>query len=120
MSLIKYTGFKKAVFVASMLFLFALIFLKGQGIEFLMLALVTVQFMIVPASALLIILRLMGLMKNIGWIYCFLGIFQICLALTDIILLVTHQDLEKNSMLAFFSLNIFLGSCILMDLHSRV
>ena len=94
--------------------------LRESETIFLVLVFVFIQIILFLVCVLMILLRLVNLIKNKNSrAYYLAGIFQIFLALTDVILMLAKKDLTRVSLLIFLGINLFLGTCIFADIYNE-
>ena len=103
-----------------MVFAYAFYMLRESETIFLGLVFISIQIILFLICTMMILLRLVNVFKNKNsWVYFLAGIFQIFLALTDVILMLAKKDLTRVSLLIFLGINLFLGTCIFADIYNE-
>jgi hypothetical protein len=117
---VKKRNFKNSFFISALVFAYAFFMLRESETIFLVLVFVFIQIILFLVCVLMILLRLVNLIKNKNSrAYYLAGIFQIFLALTDVILMLAKKDLTRVSLLIFLGINLFLGTCIFADIYNE-
>jgi hypothetical protein len=111
----------RSAFIVFILFTLAFIYLrdKEKGSEncLLIITFVINQIIIIVLSLVLIFLRITGICKNrCSMIYCFLGIFQVFLAISDACFLATDHSLSWKVLSILFIINFLSGLGMFLDI----
>ncbi len=115
----KNKNFKNSFFISAAVFSYAFYMLRESETIFFGLVFVSIQIILFLICAMMILLRLVNVIKNKNSrIYFLIAVFQILLALTDVILMLTKKDMTRFSLLIFLGINIFLGTCIFADIYN--
>jgi hypothetical protein len=106
-----------SVFISGLIFLWAFLMMSDHVL--MVLVFIFAQVIMNMAAFFMILFRLIRIVKNkSSFIYCLTGIFQIFLAVMDILLLF-NRSLIKQSLLIFLGINLFLGTCIFADIYNK-
>jgi hypothetical protein len=117
---VKKRNFKNSFFISTLVFGYAFYMLRESETIFFGIVFVFTQIILFLVSTIMILLRLVNFFKNKNSrAYYLAGIFQIFLALTDVILMLAKKDLTRVSLLIFLGINLFLGTCIFADIYNE-